>query len=337
LTETLPSCEGGVLTLALGKNKALGDQVTDLLQIVVENPPAELHALWLNDCGITEANCDRLAAFLEFFPNLEELHFSDNPINTEMARNMLEVLIANRDPSCNALWLRMERCGLSDVEKVIEDLSPALSADYARKSDPWPEEARIRAPTLTKQAMNRSAAEGWESPPDTNGKAKGKGKGTQPRAVDQQRNRGAEDGRGKGGGELLYRGMEPARSHQKTARESDRERSPRLGRAPERFTDTRGQGQRQRATNANGPWQPGHDVAQQCSIEFDNAGAAWGFAVQVAMLSQRRDHFPRLVNVNHRQIVTIGIGKPGSAPDRRDYDLMSDIDRIAQSMRLTEA
>ena len=48
---------------------------------------------WLNDCGITEANCDRLAAFLEFFPNLEELHFSDNPINTEMARNILEVRV----------------------------------------------------------------------------------------------------------------------------------------------------------------------------------------------------------------------------------------------------
>ena len=34
-----------------------------------------------------------MAAFLEFFPNLEELHFSDNPINTEMARNILEVRV----------------------------------------------------------------------------------------------------------------------------------------------------------------------------------------------------------------------------------------------------
>ena len=99
----------------------VGDEITDLLQAVAESePPVEdISRVFLYKSRITDANAARMVSFVEMFPGLEELHFSDNEISTDTAAQILQQVSASRR-SRTPLWLRLDRCHQVDAKELID-------------------------------------------------------------------------------------------------------------------------------------------------------------------------------------------------------------------------
>lgn len=88
----------------------LGDAGLRLLCDGLLDPQCRLEALHLEDCGLTAAGCERLAAALRDKAELRELVLSSNAVGEEGARALCQGLAA---APCPLEALRLESCGLS--------------------------------------------------------------------------------------------------------------------------------------------------------------------------------------------------------------------------------
>ena len=87
----------------------VGDQITDLLETAVGFMHVDITRVYLFKSKITDRNLERLATLLEIFPDLDELHLSDNEFGTETVVNIIQTIEEFRKTP-QTLWLRIDRC-----------------------------------------------------------------------------------------------------------------------------------------------------------------------------------------------------------------------------------
>lgn len=64
------------------------------------------------------------------------------------------------------------------------------------------------------------------------------------------------------------------------------------------------------------------------TFQFEDFSQAMGFIVQVALLAQKLDHHPRLINEYNRVELELSTHSAGNQVTEKDHQLATEIDKI---------
>ncbi|XP_070621835.1 ribonuclease inhibitor isoform X2 [Erythrolamprus reginae] len=101
-------------------NNELGDAGVDVLCKGLLNPNCKLQKLWLRNCNLTKACCEKLRSVVSK-SSLTELHLGDNSLGTSGGKALCQGLV---DPNCQLESLQLQFCDLT--KENIEALCSVL-------------------------------------------------------------------------------------------------------------------------------------------------------------------------------------------------------------------
>ncbi|KAG8125644.1 hypothetical protein E2320_020776 [Naja naja] len=90
-------------------NNELGDAGVDALCKGLLNPDCKLQKLWLRNCNLTKACCEKLRSVVSK-SSLTELHLGDNHLGTSGGQTLCQGLV---DPNCQLESLQLQFCDLT--------------------------------------------------------------------------------------------------------------------------------------------------------------------------------------------------------------------------------